>query len=152
MPSAVLVEPALVLNRSWVAIATTPVRRAIQLMVTGAARAVRPDTYEMHDFISWSDLVIARDEECIRTISLRIPIPEVIVLTRYDGFPEASLAFTRRNLYRRDGYRCQYCGARPGSEELSIDHVLPRSRGGTSTWEYTLSLHDALPIHRKSVV
>ena len=49
--------------------------------------------------------------------------------------PRLQVAFSRRNLYRRDDHRCQYCGRRGKSGDLSIDHVLPRSRGGMSSWE-----------------
>lgn len=135
MTASVLAQPALVLNRSWVAIATTTVRHAVGLVFTGAAKAVRTDTFEMHTFESWADLAVHADEPCITTVSLRIRAPEVIVLTRYNGVPAKSVNFSRRNLYRRDRYTCQYCGARPGPNELSIDHVVPRSRGGLSTWD-----------------
>jgi 5-methylcytosine-specific restriction endonuclease McrA len=104
-------------------------------MFTGAAKAVQPETYEVHEFESWTDLAVLRDEPCIRTVALRIRVPEVIVLTRYNGLPDPGAVFTRRNLFRRDHNTCQYCGARPGTSELSIDHVLPRSRGGRSSWE-----------------
>lgn len=135
-PSAsVLSQPTLVLNESWIAIHTVPVKHALRLMFTGAAKAVQPETYEVHEFESWTDLAVLRDEPCIRTVALRIRVPEVIVLTRYNGLPDPGAVFTRRNLFRRDHNTCQYCGARPGTSELSIDHVLPRSRGGRSSWE-----------------
>ena len=57
------------------------------------------------------------------------------MLAAYDGFPQRTVAFSRRNLYRRDRFRCQYCGCKPGTEELTIDHVIPRSRGGRSNWQ-----------------
>ena len=101
----------------------------------GSAKAIQPETYETHDFESWADLAIEPDEPCISTIRLRIKVPEVIVLTRYKGVPKQRLVFTRRNLFKRDHFTCQYCGCRPGTSELTIDHVNPRSRGGTSTWE-----------------
>lgn len=131
----VLSQPALVLNRSWYAIATTPVRHALRLLFTGAANAIRPETYEAHAFESWADLAVGPDEPCIRTVRLRMRVPEVIALTRYDGIPKQAVVFTRRNLYKRDANTCQYCGARPGTSELSIDHVVPTSRGGRNTWE-----------------
>jgi 5-methylcytosine-specific restriction endonuclease McrA len=135
-PSAsVLSQPTLVLNESWIAIHTVPVKHALRLMFTGAAKAVQPETYEVHEFESWADLGVLRDEPCIRTVALRIRVPEVIVLTRYNGLPDPGAVFTRRNLFRRDHNTCQYCGSRPGTSELSIDHVLPRSRGGRSSWE-----------------
>ena len=135
MSMSALSHPALVLNRSWTAIATTSVRNALGLIYTGSARAIQPDTYETHDFASWADLAIPPDEPCITTVKLRIKVPEVIVLTRYKGMPKQRLTFTRRNLFKRDHFTCQYCGCRPGTSELTIDHVHPRSRGGVSSWE-----------------
>ncbi len=135
-PSAsVLSQPTLVLNESWIAIHTVPVRHALRLLFTGAAKAIQPETYEAHEFETWADLAVTPEEPCIRTVKLRIKVPEVIVLTRYNGLPDPAAVFTRRNLFRRDQNTCQYCGRRPGTSELSIDHVLPRSRGGRSSWE-----------------
>ncbi|MFQ5844241.1 MAG: HNH endonuclease [Planctomycetota bacterium] len=132
---AFLDQRTLVLNRSWRAISTTTVRHALSLVYQDVARVICPKTYRAHDFESWASLAAARDEPCIRTVALRIRVPEVIALAFYDGFPNRTVAFSRRNLYRRDRLTCQYCGARPGSEELTIDHVVPRSRGGRTGWE-----------------
>ena len=137
MPEAVgiLDQRTLVLNRSWLAITTTTVRHALTMVYQRAAKVVCPATYEIHDFDSWSELAVARDEPCVRTVALSLRIPEVIVLAVYDGMPHRTVAFSRRNLYRRDHFTCQYCGDRPGSEELTIDHIQPRSQGGRSTWQ-----------------
>lgn len=131
---SVLAQPTLILNRSWVAIDTTSVRDALSLLCKGAAVAIRPDTYEVHEFSDWADLAVGPDEPCVRTVSLKIRVPEVIVLTRYDKLPIQHAVFSRRNLFRRDRNQCQFCGVRPGTTELTIDHVLPRSRGGQSSW------------------
>ena len=61
--------------------------------------------------------------------------PEVVTLTEYDRLPEAAAAFSRRNIFKRDRFVCQYCGNQPGSEELTIDHVVPRAQGGVSSWK-----------------
>jgi len=135
MTSSALSQQALVLNKSWAAITTISVRHAIRLLFKGSARAIVPDTYEIHEFGSWADLAVAPDEPCIRAVALRIKVPEIILLTGYGGIPKQSVTFTRRNLYRRDRNTCQYCGCRPGTSELSIDHVIPYSRGGRNTWE-----------------
>ena len=132
---SVLTQPALVLNESWIAIHTVTVRHALRLLFTGAAKAIQPETYEVHEFDSWADLGVASEEPCVRTVTLRVRAPEVILLTRYNGRPAPGAVFTRRNLFRRDQNTCQYCGARPGTSELSIDHLQPRSRGGLSSWE-----------------
>jgi 5-methylcytosine-specific restriction endonuclease McrA len=128
-------DPTLVLNRSWVAISTTTVRQAMTLVCRGAARVIQPDTCKVHDFKSWSDLAVAVNEPHIRTVHLKIRVPEVIVLTHNDCMPRRTVPFSRRNLYRRDGSRCQYCGKKRSTADLSIDHVIPRSRGGRTTWE-----------------
>ena len=135
MIGGVLSERSLVLNKSWVAIATTTVRHALSLVYLGAAQVITPETYETHGFESWASMAVGEGAPCVRTISLHIPVPEVIVLTRYNGLPAMEVTFTRRNLYRRDRNTCQYCGARPGTQELTIDHVLPKSRGGTTSWD-----------------
>ena len=132
--SLVLSQPTLVLNKGWFAIDTTSVRHALGMLYSGAAKAIRPETYEVHCFDTWADIAVLPEEPCVRTVSLRIRIPEVIVLTRYDRVPTFHVPFSRRNLYRRDKYTCQYCGGRPGSQELSVDHVMPQSRGGRSDW------------------
>jgi 5-methylcytosine-specific restriction endonuclease McrA len=128
-------DPTLVLNRSWIAVTTTTVRQAMTLVCRGAARVIHPDTCETHDLNSWADLRVMAGEPSIRTVHLSIRVPEVIVLTSNDDLPRRSVPFSRRNLYRRDGYRCQYCGKSRSTSDLSIDHVVPRSRGGKTTWE-----------------
>jgi len=130
----VLSSPALVLNRNWVAIATITVRKAMTLLYRGAAQAVCPETFQVHDFESWSELSVIEGQQHIKTVTLEIRVPEVILLTVYGRVPPREVVFSRRNLYRRDTYSCQYCGAMPGTQELTIDHVLPRSRGGRTVW------------------
>jgi len=127
-------ERALVLNRSWTPISTTSVRRALVLVVRGAAGVVHPETFHVH---SWDDWLCGApvDRPVLRGFGIEVRLPEVIALRQYDGYPVRGVAFTRRNVYRRDGFTCQYCRRRPGLEELTIDHVIPRSRGGGSTWE-----------------
>ncbi|MCC7014264.1 MAG: HNH endonuclease [Planctomycetes bacterium] len=132
---SVLAQPALVLNESWSAIHTVTVRHALRLMFTGAAKAVVPHSYEVHGFDSWTALAVEPDEPHIKTVRLKIKVPEVILLTHYAGQPNPAAVFSRRNLFRRDHNQCQYCGVRPGTAELSIDHIFPRSRGGKSSWE-----------------
>ena len=128
-------RPTLVLNRSWVAISTTTVRSALAMVYKGVACAIQTETYETHDFESWADLSVMADQPGIRTVKRSVRVPEVILLLRHNRVPRQSVPFSRRNLYRRDRHRCQYCGDRHPTTELSIDHVVPRSRGGRTLWE-----------------
>lgn len=134
MSEAVLSEPTLVLNKNWLPIRVCTVRRALTLVFKDLARIIGPEKFVLYDFASWLDLKVAAGEPHIRTVSLRIRIPEVIVLRHCDRFTRPRVIFSRRNLFRRDRNTCQYCGTRFPTEELSIDHVLPRSLGGESAW------------------
>src|SRR5206468_4471841 len=99
------------------------------------ARVVDPQDYQLYTWEDWSQLKPRDDELFIRTIRMRLRVPEVIALSEYDRLPAAVVSFSRRNIFKRDHFTCQYCGVQPGSEDLTIDHVLPRAQGGTSTWE-----------------
>jgi 5-methylcytosine-specific restriction endonuclease McrA len=131
----------LVLNRRWDPIQTTSVKDAIGLVAKGSAFVIDPATFDRHDLVSWGEVskaMKAVGESLIRSQHLAIGPPEVVVLTAYEGRGERSVVFSRKNIFKRDRYTCQYCGKQPGPEELTIDHVMPRSRGGTSTWENCL--------------
>ena len=134
MTTSALSEPTLVLNKNWLPIRVCSVRRALTLVFKDLARIIGPESYTLYDFTSWADLSVTAGQPCIQTVSLRIRIPEVIVLRRCDRFLRPRVVFSRRNLFRRDRNTCQYCGKRFPTEALSIDHVVPRSLGGESSW------------------
>src|SRR4051812_21305441 len=97
----VLNGPALVLNRNWVPIHVTSVVNALCKLYDGSARAVKADDYSVHDFDSWVQLGVEKDAPRIRTATLEIAVPEVIVLAKYEKIPERKVAFSRANLYKR---------------------------------------------------
>jgi 5-methylcytosine-specific restriction endonuclease McrA len=134
----VLQRPTLVLNRRWTPIRTTPVQDAIGLVAKGTAVIIEPESFETHDLASWNDVSRARlrfGDLAIRSPRLVLVPPEVILLMTYDGQGGRAVVFSRKNLFKRDRYTCQYCGTQPGPEELTVDHVVARSRGGVSSWE-----------------
>ena len=124
----------LVLNRSYLPIHVTNVRRAFSLIYQGIARAVN-EQYQTFDFESWSQLAVAREAEAIGTPRGPMRVPRVIVLVGFDRIPKRHVRFSRINIFARDSFTCQYCGQRPSRSELNLDHVVPRALGGRSTWE-----------------
>jgi len=126
-------QSVLVLNRSWLAIHVCDVKRALTLLALDLAHVVTEE-FETHDFQSWCELSQGVEGEMLRTPRLKLLVPEIILLTHYNDVPPRRVKFSRRNIFERDRFTCQYCNRRPARSELSIDHVVPRSRGGSTTW------------------
>ncbi len=124
----------LVVNRVFQAVQVTSVRKAFSLLYKGHVRAVLPD-YTTYEFENWCDIPVQPHDEVVLTPSMKIRVPRVIALKEFDRLPRQEVKFSRHNIYVRDGNRCQYCGHRYPSSELSLDHVIPLSRGGRSSWE-----------------
>ena len=124
----------LVLNRVYQPVHITSVRRAFSLLYQGAARAI-DEQFQLFDFDSWSALSVAVHQDAIRTVGGRIRVPRVIVLMAYERMPKTRVRFSRFNIYARDDNTCQYCGVRLPRADLNLDHVVPRSRGGATSWE-----------------
>lgn len=132
----------LVLNKHWMAIRIVDARRAFSLLLRNLAEVIRVDdqSYTGYDFDSWTDLSPVRqnfktsDYDWVRTVRMDIAIPKIIRLFCYDQLPKQDVKLNRRNIFARDRNLCQYCGHHFPTSELSLDHVLPRSQGGTSLW------------------
>lgn len=131
--TAMLETGVLVLNRVYQPVHITSVRRAFTLLYQGVAKAL-DEQFQLFDFESWSALAAA-GQDSVGTVGRRIRVPRVIVLLAYEHLPRARVRFSRFNIYARDENTCQYCGRRFRRAELNLDHVVPRSRGGSTTWE-----------------
>lgn len=107
----------LVLNASYEPLNITTWRRAVVMVLKGKAEGLEHDR--------------------ARQIRDDLLLPTVIRLRQFVRVPYRPLPLTRRNLFQRDGHRCQYCGCT--GEPLSIDHVLPRSRGGSDSWDNVIT-------------
>ncbi len=131
----VLDSSVLVLNRLYQPVNITTVRRAFTLLYQGTAKAIDRE-FQTFDFESWSALSAeVHDRDVIQTVSNIIRIPRVIILQVYDRFPRLHVRFSRQNIYLRDRLTCQYCARRFVRSDLNLDHVVPRSRGGRTTWD-----------------
>lgn len=132
--AVVLNTKVLVLNRNFLPVHVTSVRRAFSLLYQGVAEAV-DDQYRTFDFDSWSALSSSMHDDTIGLVDRIIRVPRVILLLTYDRIPKRQVRFNRFNVYARDRNTCQYCGQRLPRVELNLDHVIPRSQGGSSVWE-----------------
>lgn len=134
MNTNVLEQPTLVLNRNWQPIHVTTVLRSLVMLWNDVARAVDPEHFGLFGWEDWARLEVEPGAPCIRSAHARVRVPEVVALARYDRLPGNAVTFSRRNVARRDHLTCQYCGDQPGWDAITIDHVIPRSQGGGSSW------------------
>ncbi len=112
--SPLLQKKVLVLNQNYEPLSVCRAQRAVVMVVLGKAEIVERYDSEVH------------------SVSCVVPLPSVVRLSVYIHAPQKRVALTRRNVLRRDNYRCQYCGTRRGP--MTTDHVVPRSAGGRDTW------------------
>ncbi|MGO8750748.1 MAG: HNH endonuclease [Thermoguttaceae bacterium] len=142
-PSEALTSSVLVLNRLYLAVHVVGVRRAFGLLCCDLAEIIHQEDgkFANFDFEEWRIFSGERahrkqpHQDWIRSVNFEIQVPRVIRLLKYDRLPNRSLRLNRHTVFARDEHRCQYCGRRFPSGELSLDHVVPRSRGGETTWE-----------------
>lgn len=138
---AVLEQPVLVLNRLWQAVNVVGAKRAFALLARGHASVIHhnEDDFRVFSFMDWMDFSESNPPvermEAVRTPRTVIRLPRVILLTWFDKLPSKELKLTRGNVFARDKNVCQYCARRWPTEELNLDHVIPRDRGGKTTWE-----------------
>jgi 5-methylcytosine-specific restriction endonuclease McrA len=117
VPATRLQKPVLVLNASYEPINVCAARRALVLVLKGVASAEEHSPHSVHS-------------------SRRVmTLPSVIRLLEYRRIPHQTRALSRKNILMRDRYTCQYCLKTLPSAEMTLDHVIPRSRSGETTWE-----------------
>jgi 5-methylcytosine-specific restriction endonuclease McrA len=127
----------LVLNSSWLPIKIEDRLSAICTLYRGKAKALDKN-FTLHDWdswvTSWKDAeLLARD--VVRSATLSVVVPRVIVLTDYKKYTRKRIGLTRKNIYKRDDCRCQYCGKKSNVySDYNIDHVIPSSKGGKTVW------------------
>jgi HNH endonuclease len=108
-------KKVLILNQDYRALTVCSVQKAFILI-----------------YLNKAEMVAEYQGLQLSTISSTYPMPSIIRLHRYVNLPYRGVMLSRQNIFRRDGNRCQYCGT---SQDLTLDHVMPRSRGGKSTWD-----------------
>ena len=105
----------LVLNQNYEPMSVCSARRAVVLLFKEKAE------------------MIERNHHMIRSVSTHMPLPSIVRLSRYINMPRKKVQLNRRNIFKRDHNRCQYCGS--VKAPMTIDHIIPRVRGGSDSWE-----------------
>ena len=138
--STALYNDVLVLNKDWAALRVITAAEALADLFVGRVEAVDVD-YQAYDFETWRELSAHKHEfepedySFVRTVTDAVLVPAVVRLLRFDRVKRPTLRMSRRNVYLRDNYTCQYTGKKLPASELNLDHVVPASRGGKTTWE-----------------
>jgi 5-methylcytosine-specific restriction endonuclease McrA len=144
MKSILHKSTVLVLNRNWQAIHVKTPAEAFCMMASGAANGL---DIQGEDFISplkWEDWLkspIREEDQAVNTPRGAVRVPTVIVASNYSKIPLCQPRFGARGIWERDGGICQYTGRKLAPGEGNIDHVVPRSRGGASSWENCVLSH-----------
>jgi 5-methylcytosine-specific restriction endonuclease McrA len=111
------VSDVLLLNFTYEALNVTSLRRAIKLILTGKA-----------------EIVETLDGKMVHSLNRSIPVPSIVRLRYVVHRPYLEVPLTRKNILLRNNYTCQYCGVQD-RKNMTVDHVIPKSMGGKSTWE-----------------
>ncbi len=106
----------LVLNQNYEPMTVTNVKKAVILIFLGKA-----------------EIIEKYDSLMIRSVNISYPMPSIVRLMHYKRVPRKRILLTRKNVIKRDGHTCQYCGSKSGP--VTVDHVIPRRYGGRDTWE-----------------
>lgn len=140
---AILDSSVLILNRFYMAVRVVTVRRAMTLLYRNCSEVImlENENYASYDFASWQEvsqlasLEKQPGEDYLRAVGFELLVPRILRLTRFERLPVHAVRFNRKNVFARDSHTCQYCGHEKPTAQLSLDHVVPRSHGGQTTWE-----------------
>jgi 5-methylcytosine-specific restriction endonuclease McrA len=131
----------LVLNRVWQPVNIVGAKRALGLLFQRNAQVIDPNhgQYELLSAEEWVGRSLedppGPGEASVRSVRLNLRLPQILLLQRFDRVPVQDTKLNRRNVFERDQYRCQYCGEVFPESRLNLDHVIPRDRGGRTSWE-----------------
>jgi 5-methylcytosine-specific restriction endonuclease McrA len=129
----------LVLNKVWIPIHIVEWQKAMSLIIQESVRPLDRDliAYDLNDWLEFSN--ISEDYPKVKTIRYKIALPEIILLKQYDRLPLRDVKYSRMTLFERDNYKCCFCGKKFSKLELTVDHIIPRSKGGLTNWDNTVS-------------
>ena len=137
----ILSSPTLVLNKFWAAIQLKPVRKVLRDAIKGKVLMIDYKDWNVYSFEEWATLPVEEGDDYIRAgrdkdgNTHKIRCPGIALHKYYAKVPRLEVRMNRKNLHMRDGGKCLYCGVHVKISDASYDHVIPKSRGGPTTWE-----------------
>jgi len=143
--SSILSRPTLVLNKNWQAIRVATVAQSFVKAASGKAKLLDETSLLAYTWEEWINQFSLSSEDkpedwgfCfsyIRTTKLLVRAPEIVIFDGYNKIPKLKVRLTRKNLLIRDRFRCAYTNKKLSSKDATIDHVIPRSKGGKTVWD-----------------
>lgn len=137
----VLTKPTLVLNKNWVPVRVSSFKNSLTKVLCDRAKFLDHDSFSLYNWEEWVEEFSVKEvskedaNKYIKSKNFSVKLPEIIICSFYKDTPKADLKLTRRNLLIRDNFKCQYTGEKVTMANATIDHIVPRSRGGKNTWE-----------------
>jgi len=141
-----LTSNVLVLNKNWFPIGIFSLRNAFGKLLSRRVRALNHIDYNVYNFHEWT-FIQDSPLKYINTSRGKIATPEIVISSYYDRIPKYTLSASRRNILKRDKYICQYSGKKLSEKEATIDHIIPRSKGGKNCWQNCVT--SSFPINNK---
>jgi len=150
MNSIINLPTVLVLNKHWQAIHVKTPAEAFCMLASDAATAldIADGSFVPTRWSDWLALPVREGDRTVQTPRGAVRVPTVVIALNYARVPIRRPAFGARGIWERDGGVCQYTGRKLAPHEGNIDHVLPRSRGGESTWENCVLAHREINSHK----
>lgn len=137
---SVLKKPVLILNKNWDIIRISSFENVISKVFSGNMKIVDGYTFIVYTWNEWiKNFTIPKDSDTkydyILTKDNRIRFPKVFICTKYNKMPKKELKINRKNIWIRDKKTCCYCGDKISFSEMTLDHIVPKSKNGKTTWE-----------------
>lgn len=132
-------QNVLVLNTSWVAQYIVSWEKAVSIIYQDKAKSLDSD-FVSYDFAQWLDFSkFQHGFKSVRSSQYTIAIPEIIVLRDNYHIRRVNIKYSRQSVFARDNWDCAYCGKTLEKDEATIDHIIPKSRGGKNVWNNVIS-------------
>lgn len=126
----------LVLNRGYIPIHIVDWQTGMSLIFTEKCRALDRD-FLPYTFTDWLAFSVKNGEDYgkVHSVNYAVAIPEIVVSTTFDKLPDRKVKYSRQNVFSRDKNKCGYCAKQFPTKDLTVDHIIPRDRGGVTTWD-----------------